>query len=134
GQDQGDWLYPDDRVPRRDQAAPRQRAGLQRQAQPGETVMSSVHVSTESKQDHATPPLFLGAVERAFGCRLVLDLAASLENRKCEDFIGAEEDSLSVDWNHRMTMVTESMWDDGNEAAWLNPPFRGVDPWMEKCK
>lgn len=96
--------------------------------------MSSVHVSTESKQDHATPPVLLGAVQRAFGCRFILDLAASPDNQKCEAFFSAEMDSLKQDWNAGMQRICADSFLDEDAAAWLNPPFRGVDPWMAKCK
>lgn len=95
--------------------------------------MSSVHVSTESKQDHATPPQFLGAVQRQFGCRFTLDLAALPENRKCDRFFSPEFDSLGQDWKSVLEAGADPFMDE-DCAAWLNPPFRGVDPWMEKCK
>ncbi len=95
--------------------------------------MASVHVSTESRQDHATPQIFLHAVEQAFGAVPILDLAASGDNRKCETWIDAEENSLSVDWVERLAVVRRGLFRSTGDA-WLNPPFRGVDPWMEKCK
>lgn len=95
--------------------------------------MSSVHVSTASIQDHATPPVFLGAVQRQFGCRLILDLAALPENRKCDRFFSPEFDSLRQDWKKTLDTDVDE-WVEEDRAAWLNPVFRGVDPWMEKCK
>lgn len=97
--------------------------------------MNSVHVSTESKQDHATPPVFLGAVQQQFGCKLVLDLAATAANRKCGRFLSIEADSLKQNWKSLLESGDESekFFSEG-DAAWLNPPFRGVDPWVEKCK
>lgn len=95
--------------------------------------MTAVHVSTESKQVQMTPPVLLGAIEQQFGCRFILDLAANKENRKCGRFFSPEVDSLKQDW----TAVLDADHDpflDENRAAWLNPQFRGVDPWMEKCK
>jgi hypothetical protein len=70
---------------------------------------------SESRQDYATPPDFMAAVERRFG-RIVFDLAAHAENKKHPDYFGPGgqvEDSLS--------------------AAWLNPPFSHISPWAEKC-
>ncbi len=98
--------------------------------------MASVHVSTDSKQDHATPPVLLGAIERQFGCCLVLDLAATAANAKCEQFLTPEVDSLAQDWKALLpvTALVDGLWSVGYPAAWLNPPFRGVDPWMEKCR
>jgi DNA N-6-adenine-methyltransferase (Dam) len=94
--------------------------------------MSSVHVTTASVQDHATPPLFLHAVEQAFGCRFILDLACNTDNQKCEMGIFLPEDSLQVDWKKRLEAVRTGLMRP-NGDAWLNPPFRGVEPWMEKC-
>lgn len=94
--------------------------------------MSSVHVSTESKQDHATPPLFLHAVEQAFGARFLLDLACNKENRKCEAGIMLPENSLELDWVERLEAAKKALFRPAADA-WLNPPFRGVEPWMKKC-
>jgi phage N-6-adenine-methyltransferase len=98
--------------------------------------MSSVHVTTESKQDHATPPIFLGAVEQQFRCCFDLDLAALAENRKCGRFLSPEFNSLEQDWTALLAQESEEheFWRERHLAAWLNPPFRGVDPWMAKCK
>lgn len=95
--------------------------------------MASVHVTTESKQDHATPPLFLHAVEQAFGASFILDLACNRENRKCEAGIMLPVNSLDVDWLASLEMTRVGLMRPAGDA-WLNPPFRGVDPWMEKCK
>lgn len=94
--------------------------------------MSSVHVTTESKQDHATPPLFLFAVEQAFGCKFLLDLACNTDNRKCEAGISLPENSLAVDWFDRLITAKTALMRPQADC-WLNPPFRGVEPWMEKC-
>ncbi len=98
--------------------------------------MNSVHVSTDSKQDHATPPVLLGCIQSTFHCDLDLDLAASAENKKCERFISLEMDSLKQDWKkvlEEQESEEHEFWREEYIAAWLNPPFRGVDPWMEKC-
>lgn len=99
--------------------------------------MSSVHVSTESKQDHATPHVLVGAIGRQFEASFDLDLAATAENAKCGRFITAEEDALKVDWMARLhdgETEEHEFFRDQHLAAWLNPPFRGVEPWMEKCQ
>ncbi len=95
--------------------------------------MSSVHVTTESKQDHATPPLFLHAVEQAFGAKFILDLACNKANRKCEAGIMLPEDSLKEVWWARLDSARIGLGRNEGDA-WLNPPFRGVEPWMEKCR
>jgi phage N-6-adenine-methyltransferase len=73
-----------------------------------------------SKQDYATPREFLDAVEKRFGT-IRHDLAASGENKACEDYFDEHRDSLEQDWA-ALTGV-----------LWLNPPFGNVAPWAKKC-
>lgn len=75
-----------------------------------------------SRQDYATPPEFIDAVERRFG-PLVGDLAASADNAKHPSFFTEAQDSLSQPWARWRT--------DG--VLWLNPPFGSIAPWAEKC-
>jgi len=98
--------------------------------------MTSVHVSTDSKQDHATPPVLCGAIQRRFGCQFDLDLAANPDNAKCARFFSPADNSLAQDWLATLEAETpeHSFWREDSLAAWLNPPFRGIDPWMEKCR
>jgi phage N-6-adenine-methyltransferase len=96
--------------------------------------MTAVHVSTESRQDHATPPALVQEIGESFGVTFLLDLAASEENTKCERYLRAEEDGLSVDWHALLLGIDPIGWAGPRPAAWINPPYRGVDPWMEKCK
>ena len=86
--------------------------------------MSAVHVSTKSKQDYTTPRKLMGEIAHRFGITFTFDLAASAENHRCDEWMDVENDALSVNW--------ESILQGG--VGWLNPPFRSVDPWMEKCK
>lgn len=74
----------------------------------------------KSKQDWATPPEFIEAVEKRFG-KIEFDLAASAENTKHTGFYDEERDSLKQDW-HKLY---------GN--LWLNPPFSNIAPWAKKC-
>jgi phage N-6-adenine-methyltransferase len=98
--------------------------------------MKTVHVSTDSKQDHATPPVLLGATGRQFGCVFGLDLAANESNAKCSRYLTPAIDSLAQDWTATLAAETEEdrFWREDHLAAWLNPPFRGVGAWMEKCR
>lgn len=87
-----------------------------------------------SKQDYATPWEFINAVERRFG-RLTFDLAAHQGNVRvrlpdagkkpshCYYGPGSPlgEDTLAKDWRNLR----------GN--AWLNPEFRAIEPYAEKC-
>lgn len=63
---------------------------------------------------------FLDSVEARFG-RITCDLAA--ENASvavASKFIGPEEDSLKVPWPTKGVL-------------WLNPPFKRILPWAQKC-
>ncbi len=94
--------------------------------------MNSVHVSTESNQVKGTPFALIREIEEDNGVSFVLDLAADEENAKCEEYIGEVENSLLVDWSARLAATR--VMDDSRRCAWLNPQFRGIEPWMEKCK
>jgi phage N-6-adenine-methyltransferase len=75
-----------------------------------------------SKQDYGTPRAFLDAVERRWG-PIAVDLAAHAGNAVCADYVTAEDDSLSLPWAELL---------DGG-LGWLNPPYKRIDPWAEKC-
>jgi phage N-6-adenine-methyltransferase len=74
-----------------------------------------------SKQDYITPPELIRAVERRFG-PLAWDLAANAETHRCERFFSPEQDGLAQDW--RLC---------GDGWLWLNPPFKRVVRWEQKC-
>ena len=87
-------------------------------------------VSSEGVQDYGTPPELIQAVERDFS-KIAFDLAATSQNTVApfwieKDFRGA--DSLSADW------LADYDYHKSNGVLWLNPPFSGVRPWMEKCR
>jgi phage N-6-adenine-methyltransferase len=74
----------------------------------------------QSKQDNETPDDFMAAVVKRFGPPFC-DLAATLQNAKCENFLSPERDSLKFDW----TVFSGVLW--------LNPPFADIAPWARKC-
>lgn len=84
--------------------------------------------TTDSKQDYGTPPELLAAVQGRFG-RITVDLAAHVGNAVCPTFFAPPDrpegaaaiDSLAQDWSKLEGLL------------WLNPPFSGVRPWVEKC-
>lgn len=51
--------------------------------------------------------------------RFVCDVAASLENTLCDQFIGEEHDALGT---HRWSTVN-----------WCNPPYSNITPWVDKA-
>lgn len=74
----------------------------------------------KSKQDYETPPEFMRAIHNHFGVP-TWDLAATKENKKAENYITEEADSLTFNW-HRL-----------GGPLYLNPPFDNIRPWAEKC-
>jgi len=75
---------------------------------------------TENTQNTETPQGFINAVQNYFGIEFAYDLAASKENTKARVFTTEEEDSLSMLWP-----LTD--W------SWLNPPFKNLTQWVNKC-
>lgn len=83
-------------------------------------MSGAAHHRGSSRQNFATPPEFVHAVEARFGA-ITVDLAASADNAKAPAWIDEERNSLLVDW-HKF---------DG--LLWLNPPFAHIKPWARKC-
>lgn len=82
----------------------------------------------DTVDDRETPPCVFVPLDAE--CRFTLDAAAAAHNAKCQRyctpegfFLGAQklrdEDGLRFDW--------------GGERVWLNPPFSGLRPWVEKA-
>lgn len=74
----------------------------------------------EGSGEWATPNDLFDAVNEEFG-PFQLDGAAQAENAKVADFISPEENSFTVDWHERAKTI------------WLNPPYREMEKWLEKC-
>ena len=74
-----------------------------------------------SVQTYETPLVFMRAVRKRFG-PIHFDLAASAENCKAADFFSEADNSLVQDWRRV------------GPTAWLNPPFKKIQPWAERCK
>jgi phage N-6-adenine-methyltransferase len=94
-------------------------------------------VSTDSIQDRGTPQSLVDQIAKRFGVYFVLDLAANEENKKCAYYISEQENSLISPWSVMKNELGSRFIVDcepSNRAAWLNPPFKSVGPWMEKCK
>jgi phage N-6-adenine-methyltransferase len=91
---------------------------------------SSKTMSSEGRQDYETPQELIEAVERDFGC-IVFDLAASILNRKDHNFFGEGHNSLVQNW---VSCFNKHKDDYDANFLWLNPPYKNVKPWMEKCR
>ena len=80
-----------------------------------------------SKQDYATPEIFIQAVRRYFSIsEFAFDYAADATNAKAAVYWSKQNDSLSkspVEWAHK----TLDGW------GWLNPPFSRIGPWAKLC-
>jgi DNA N-6-adenine-methyltransferase (Dam) len=80
-----------------------------------------------SKQDYATPQVFLEAVKRRLGIGgFTFDLAADTTNAVAPRWWSEQDNSLSktmIDWRH----VCGDGW------AWLNPSFGHIEPWAKLC-
>ncbi len=67
--------------------------------------------------DRATTSEVFDPIHERFA--FTVDVAASLHNAKCEQFIDQRTDALSKSW-------------DG-ERVWCNPPYSDIRPWVEKA-
>lgn len=79
------------------------------------------------KQQYATPWSFIDwvidevLVPRGRGF-FGIDVCASQDNAKAASWYGEDDDGLVCDWKNIQ-----------NGPAWCNPPFRDVEPWLEKA-
>jgi phage N-6-adenine-methyltransferase len=79
--------------------------------------MAKFDTKFESKrQDWETPDEIFVPLDNEFG--FTLDVCATLENRKCEDYFDEEMDGLTQDWHG---------------ICWMNPPFGVQGKWVKKA-
>src|SRR5262245_24715580 len=78
-----------------------------------------------SKQDYATPAVFIAAVQRRLGIEaFAIDFAADAVNAKAARYCDSTTDALRLEWAH---LLLPGDW------AWLNPPFANIEPWARRC-
>lgn len=80
-----------------------------------------------SKQDYATPAIFIDAVKRRLGIeQFAFDFAADATNAKADYWWDEAKDALAQ---------PVQRWADacGDEWGWLNPPFAQIAPWAKRC-
>ncbi len=78
-----------------------------------------------SKQDYATPAVFIQAVKWRLGIdQFAHDFAADATNAKAPTWFDEATDSLIVP--HWETVI-------GDGWGWLNPPFAKIGPWAFRC-
>lgn len=85
-------------------------------------MTNQVTVSTKSKQDYVTPMWLINKISETYP--LALDVACTSQNRRLDRFFTEKLNSLNLDWSN---------YAGDDEWFWLNPPFKDVRKWMEKC-
>lgn len=77
----------------------------------------------ESRDSWQTPQwLFDWANERY---SFTVDLAASMENKKCHSFVSIDHNSLNQDWS--------CLTQNHGGYLWLNPPYSEPGKWLKKA-
>lgn len=77
--------------------------------------------ATQSERDSwATPDWLFRFFDKHYG-PFTLDAAASADNAKCAEFLTREQDGRNT-----------ALW-QGHSAVWINPPFSGVQEWLESA-
>jgi len=75
---------------------------------------------TSNTPEWETPQDFFDELDKEFDFQL--DVCASLENRKCEDYLSKELNALKQNWS------TIDCW------KWMNPPYgREIKDWIKKA-
>jgi phage N-6-adenine-methyltransferase len=78
--------------------------------------MTNVHFSSATDEWETPQKLF---DELKANYRFTLDVCATAENTKCENFYTKEDNGLTKDWN---------------DTCWMNPPYgRNIKYWVKKA-
>ena len=77
----------------------------------------SAGLFTSARSDWETPRATFNALHEEFSFRL--DVCATQENAKCDDYLSVGDNALSVPWRG---------------PAWMNPPYgREIGKWVRKA-
>lgn len=77
----------------------------------------SIHFSSKTNE-WSTPQKFFTSLNEEFN--FTIDVAATVENAKCNRYFTITTDGLSQSWN--------------NEVVWCNPPYgREIGKWVKKA-
>jgi phage N-6-adenine-methyltransferase len=91
-----------------------------------------VHFSSET-DDWATPQKTFDELNAEFG-PFELDVCASEENAKCQDFFSIQDDGLSMGWSGPTYTPQGTVSGIHTPACWMNPPYgRGIGAWIKKA-
>lgn len=86
----------------------------------------------DARQCWATPAALVRGVERLSGVPIILDVCAKEWSAKAPAWLGPgspiAEDGLTADW-WGLAMAAVPL--ASVRAAWCNPPFASIDPWVE---
>jgi phage N-6-adenine-methyltransferase len=78
--------------------------------------VTTVHFSSKT-HEWTTPQALFDALDEEF--HFTIDVCASRENAKCERFLTATDDALTVPWTG---------------VCWMNPPYgRSIGKWLRKA-
>ena len=94
-------------------------------------MSSKVKNKNETKQDYVTPMDLIHEIEGRFGVKFMVDLAATIENKRCYTCYTLTQDSLKQDWF--LDYLQDDLTSEDDVAYWLNPPFKNTSEWMKKC-
>lgn len=70
-----------------------------------------------------TPQWLFDWADSRYG--FTVDLAASMENKKCHSFVSIDNDSLNQDWS--------TLTQHHGGYLWLNPPYSNTGSWLKKA-
>lgn len=103
-------LFPD--VPTLGQSAHRAGAKSRRSMQ-----RNGLRYGPAENDVRTTPDALFKQLHTEFG--FTLDVAASIDNAKCERFFTEDDNGLAQPW--------------APEVCWLNPPYSSIEPWTVKA-
>lgn len=96
---------------------------------------------SSERDDWSTPQVLVDHMTtlllEQYNTRLLLDVCATENNRKCSRYIF--EDSLEASWHHMLRTMDHAPAPGGGmnlhaPAAWMNPPYgRGIYDWVQKA-
>lgn len=89
----------------------------------------------KTEQDVGTPPEFLRCCQELFG-RIAFDLAASSTNHTAPKYYTKDDDALhhATPWPKYRLRREEGICETIAPWLWLNPPFKNIGPWLERCQ
>jgi phage N-6-adenine-methyltransferase len=96
--------------------------------------MSNLAVHFSSKTDDwATPQWLFDKLNAKYG-PFELDVCASAENAKCQEFYDMVDDGLTMGWSGPTYTPQGTVSGIHTPACWMNPPYgREIGKWVKKA-